>query len=787
MASAVEQGYGYRLVRATEDTISALGFDWIRQELARGCRTPLGIERALARPFLPNVEAAKEELSLVAEAQRLVEEPISLPFNELTDLRDSLERAEKGGLLEPNELVAVCHALFAFEHALEIIGDRADALPGLARIAEALPALHQLSLRLERAFTPERTIADDASPELAAARVRVRALHRRIRGQLEELLRDEAFSSMLQEQYFSVRDDRYVVPVKAAHQRELPGIVHNASQTGQTLFIEPTALVPLGNELTMARVAEREEEVRVLLTLSGLVGAEGGKIARGLAAVARLDELESAGRLSHRLRATIPTLTAPAAGLALRKLRHPRLALREAEVVPNDLALPGNRALVISGPNAGGKTVTLTGVGLSAMMLAAGLPSSLGDGSAIPFFDEIHTALGDQQDLSRGLSTFSAHMTSLAAILKSAGPGALVLIDEVAAGTAPQEGAAIATAVLEAFLDRGATVIVTTHLEELKALAHVDERFLNARVGFDSKRMTPTYQLSVGSPGTSSAIDISRQAGLPEELCQRASQLLSDTGGALAKAVRAAELERERHAEATAQVERSLAELATLRNELDAEREELAQRRAREEESYRTSLAAELQDSRQKLRALLEELAKERNEKAVAAAAAKVAERLNDLSRTAQPQATKAEPRVGDELFHRSFGRAVVVVSVDKEHALVQAGNLKTRVRLDELSPLPAGARASSAKARAAVSDDSYAPAVLDVRGTRAEEALRKVEKFVDQMAVLGVEQAQIIHGHGTGALRNQIRAFLQKAPQITSHRPGDPSEGGDGVTVLLF
>ncbi|MBX7101338.1 MAG: endonuclease MutS2, partial [Myxococcaceae bacterium] len=526
---------------ASAPTLLALRFEAVRQAIVERARTESGKVRAAARPFLETREAVEAALALVEEARTLHAEPLMLPLAGLPDVRPLAARAARGGMLDPQELLQVTAALFAFDHTAAALEARAERLPRLAEIARAIPDTGKLPSRLERSIEPSGAISDSASPGLKAARDRTRGLHRTIKARLDDLLHDEAFKANLQEQYYSVRHERYVVPVLSQHQRLVPGIVHNASQTGQTLFVEPEALIGLGNELAIAQSVVLEEERQVLLELSELVGDQAEGIERGIAACAELDEAEAAAALSDALKARRPELEPEDGQLALIRLRHPLLALGGADVVPNDVELRGPaRSLVISGPNAGGKTITLTAVGLVALMVRAGLPVPVGDGSRLPLFKTVDSAVGDSQDLSRGLSTFSAHVTQLRDICASAGSGALVLIDEIAADTDPKEGAAIATAVLETLLSQGAVALVTTHLEELKALAHLDPRFVNARVGFDAARMAPTYRLQLGAAGSSSAIDVARRVGLPEAICVRATELAKNAGGALAQALVAA-------------------------------------------------------------------------------------------------------------------------------------------------------------------------------------------------------------------------------------------------------
>src|SRR6267378_1967362 len=384
-----------------EKALSELGWPTITAELSRRARTPMGRERCGALLPGDDPEEARRRLALVEEARALRRLDREVPLADALDLRPALGRAAREGTLEPQEPLAAA---------------------------------------LERAFDPSGKLLDTASALLAELRERARGLHRAIKSRLDEMLADEEVVGMLRDAYYSVRGDRYVLPVRAEHKSHLPGIVHNASGSGQTLFIEPQELLELGNQLTIAEAGMLEEEQRILAELSGAVGRRAPQLEQDVAVLAILDEAGAGAKLADDLRASAPELLeGPRESFRLFALRHPLLALRTAQVVANDVSLPGEaRGLIISGPNAGGKTVTITAVGLSALMARAGLPVPAADGSRVPLYRTVYTAIGDEGDLSRDLSTFTAHLTALKHILEAAGPGTLVLIDEIAADTDPR-------------------------------------------------------------------------------------------------------------------------------------------------------------------------------------------------------------------------------------------------------------------------------------------------------------------------------------------------------------
>jgi len=789
-------------------TLEDLAFPEVLAALGHRCRTAAGRSRALARSFFDDASAVREALSRVDEARALLQEQVSLPLGGVADIRGSVERAEKGGLLEPRELTGCAQTLFAFSRAREALGERSGLVPRLSFVGQRLPDLERLAVRIDRCFEADGEISERASPALKEARDRIRGLHRAIKSRLDSLLHDEKFLTNLRESYYTLRNNRYVVPVLAQARAEVPGIVHNASQSGQTLFVEPQSLVGIGNDLAIAQSVALEEERRVLQELSDAVGRESGRILEGVDAAAELDEAEAAAQLGADLGASTPVVEAADGPLVLLQLRHPLLVLRGREVVANDVRLDGSvRALVISGPNAGGKTVTLTAVGLCGVLLRAGLQIPAADGSRVPLFTSVHSAVGDAQDLAQDLSTFSAHVQELRRILEVAGPGGLALIDEIAADTDPREGAALAIAVLEELIGRGVRVLVTTHLEELKALTHVDPRFLNARVGLDSRRMVPTYKLQLGAAGTSSALDLASRMGLAPHVVDRARELARSSGGPLAQALAAAEEERRALAEELERARVATAAAEASAQALAGERARFAEQRRAEESAHAERLRIEseraLAEVSSQLAELRQQASVERAEaaRAVLAAQAEAARaRAEALSRESARTALAPAPdrlRVGDVVHHLALRRDVTVLELAGDEVLVSAGALKMRVPRGELagardekppSRFPAAdrGRASLARASDAAPGVLEAPALrVDVRGLRADEAVREVELFLDQAFRNGDPGVLVLHGHGTGALKQAVREYLEDSPYVRMYRPGESHEGGDGVTVV--
>ncbi len=789
-------------------TLVELGWPELTRALASRCRLPGGRERSLALPFLGGPDEVRAELARVEEARRLAEAHAALPLGGAGAAEEALQRARKGGVLEPLALRECAGLARAAARTRAFLEARAGEVPLLAALAGPLGGDERLADRIEAAVEPSGAVSDRASPALAGLRDRVRGLHRALKAQVEGLLADEGMARNLRDRYFTIRNDRYVIPVLAGARAAVPGIVHNASQSGQTLFVEPEGVVETGNELSIASAMAAEEEQRVLRELSEAVARGAGDLLRDAGLLADLDRIEAAARLASDLDAHAPEVTGPGEGFELLSLRHPLLALQGKKVVASHVRLlPPARALVVSGPNGGGKTVAITAVGLSALMLRAGLPVAAAAGSRLPCYGDVRAAVDERGDLARDLSTFTAHLTAVRAILEASGPSTLALVDEIAADTDPREGAALAAALLEALGAAGATVLVTTHLDELKALALSDPRYANARVGFDAERMLPTFQLHLGQPGSSSALEVARRVGLPGPLVDRAREALSG-GGSLAGALRALEEERARleagRGAAAAERERSLAALERARA-----REEAA-RRAEREAAARLGerLAEEVEAARAEVAELLARLQAAPTVKEATAAARQLDEWRDTVARaaraagaqaTALPEAAPGEAlRRGSRVRLVSLGQEGEVLELAGEEALVRVGGLKVRRPVADLLPLrgppaPAPGFGRSREEKIAAAADQrpgglpVAERKLDARGLRVEELLREVDRFLDRLLVEGAADGVILHGHGTGALKHALREHLEASPHVGGFRAGDRREGGDAVTVVAL
>lgn len=804
-----------------ERALRTLEFYKIRSLLAEKAATRLG--REVCEQLIPSTEVleVQHRQQETAEARALLRGGRSLPLGGIHDLRETVRRCAAGGVLDPQELLDVADTAASGRRLKKFLLDNREAAPTLAAHANQISPFSHLEAEIRQAITGQGEVADDASPALASIRKQMRVLQNRVRERLDAMIRNPNMRQYLQEALVTIRDDRYVLPVKIEHRAQVPGIVHDQSASGSTLFIEPMAIVELNNDVKKLALEEREEIQRILLHLSHLVGAEAAAWSDTLQALAHLDFCHAKALLAQQMDAAPPEINGRGE-LVIRRGRHPLLAVKP---VPVDLHLgKGFDVLVVTGPNTGGKTVSLKIAGLFCLMAQAGLQVPAGYGTELPVFPQVFADIGDEQSIEQSLSTFSGHMTNIVRILDELDQGALVLLDELGAGTDPQEGAALAMAILEHLQSRQARVIATTHYPELKAYAFTRPRVENASVEFDIETLQPTYKLLIGIPGASQAFEISRRLGLSPVLVERARGFLhrdEEKVEVMLQHILATrtQLEQERDAAMAAR-----AEAQRLRAEAE---EKLRALRAREQELIDRARAEAnriLAEVRREAEDLIGELKQARREQA-AAEQARAIERARQRLRAMGERSAQLQPRVeapagpplahvrpGEQVRLRSHGVLAAVLAPPDEqgNVTVQAGIMKLTVPLTALEhpragtgakpagALPAGATGAAGwKAGARVDGVGGGPGgaartaafqpEVDLRGLTVEEALEKVDKYLDDAMLAGASQVRIIHGKGTGALRAAIQQFLKGHRLVLRHRLGGVGEGGDGCTVAVL
>jgi DNA mismatch repair protein MutS2 len=804
---------------ALEATLVDLGWDKLLAALAKRARSRRGEALCLALAPL-DIDAAVARQREIGEARAFRDEAQPMPLEGVHDLAAALSRSEKGGALDPAALVDIATTLRAGASVKRHVLKRRATAPSLTGRAVLIDELDELASMLERAFRGGNSaedggteggatgprLADGASPQLSSLRRRTRQIREELERALEKLLDASEVSPHLQDRYFTLREDRYVLPIRVEARAKVRGIVHGGSQSGQTVFVEPEALVELNNRKKLADWEVLEEERRILMELSTEVEAQMSAIQVNLEVLAQLDLVDACARLAIDLRATPPDLVAKDGTLDLRRARHPLMELSGKRCVPNDIVVGGGRALVISGPNAGGKTVALKIAGLLAWMAHAGLHVPAQEGSRVPLFDVVRCDVGDAQSIERDLSTFSAHVQSLRAYLAVARPGALVLLDEIAGGTDPGEGASLAQALLEALVERGATVIATTHYDRLRLLPTSDARFENASVGFDLERLQPTFTLTIGIPGASAALSVARRLGLDAAICDRAGSLSGEGPRGLEKLLQDLENERSRLQTARERAEAELAEAETARaiaeERAEAAREALLEaRRGAHDEAVATLREARAELDRQatvlrRRKIVPDESALAADRRALQAEAQKVHAQAPSPALPPGRPATPADLEPGRAVYvARIGGRATVLARPRGGKVLVQAGPLKISVEPSEIhvpdAPPPAASLRTTRGHNAfeldapAAEDRRRGLRTLDVRGERVDVAIGLTEKFLDDALRSGDEEVLLIHGHGTGALRDALRKELRSFPGVAKVTPASKENGGDGATVL--
>ena len=770
-----------------------LGWHSFRNLLARFAATPSGQDCARALTPHHELTPVRQALEATTEARRALTAEGPPPWDGTGDARPILaEATPAAAVLDGPALVVLGHALTAAAR-LATYGQRIAAIaPTLAATWAALPTCPDLARLLHDALEPDGRVTDRASPRLRALRRQITALRADLQARVERLLDHPGVAPALQERYVTVRNGRYVIPVRDDARRAVRGIIHDRSQSGATVFVEPEETIPLNNELTRLCLAERDEEQRVLAELTDAVRTVLPRLGTLVEGLGALDLVFARAALAERLGASAPEVTVDG-DLDLRAARHPLLVAQRwasapgvGDVVPVDLRVPSDRpGLVLSGPNAGGKTVALETCGLLVLMAQAGCHVPAAPGSRIPLSDQVLAVIGDEQSLAQDLSTFSSFVRQVREILTVAGPGSLVLLDELGAGTDPAEGAALGAALLEALLDRGARVVVTTHLEPLKVLAQVEPRLQNATVAFDAERLEPTFRLEYGHPGPSHALTIGERLGLPAAVIARARAHVGEQGRRLEALLSALETRtREAEAQAAQALRRETAATEALAGaQRAAERaraEALGIRRAAEAEA-----SALLADARRQVGQELERL---RGDEARSRREAQEAyRRLRAAEAQLQPVPTTSdEAAPSGEVQLRGLGLRGRVVGEGDGLVTVQAGRLTLRVARSEIEPASSSApRPPASSVSLPVRED--VPREIHLRGFTTDEARTTVEKFLDDAALAGHREVRLVHGKGTGALRRAVEDCLRGHPLVGSFRLAESAAGGTGVTVVAL
>lgn len=794
-----------------EKSLRTLDYFKILELIAAKCAFAPSKERALELRPVRDVEAAQRLLSLTREALQLVRQNPTLSIGGARDIRKSLHLARHEGVLEAQELLDVRATLIAARNLVRLLERHREEAPLLAEWVAQMPQPVGLIDAISAAISERGEILDSASPQLAAIRHELRIVHDRLLSKLQRMVADASLAPFLQEALVTQRDGRYVLPLRAEFKGRVPAIVHDQSSSGATLFIEPLAIVEQNNQYRQLQLEEEEEERRVLFRLSVLVGDHADELLRVVEGLAEVDVVFAKAAYALEIDAIQPqlhALTPPSSGkkhaqeahqvvLRLIQARHPLLDRRT--VVPIDVVLPPDvHALVITGPNTGGKTVTLKTVGLLCLMAQSGIFIPAAESSALSVFDQVFADIGDEQSIEQSLSTFSGHITNIIYILKHADSRSLVILDELGAGTDPQEGAALARAILTHLLQRNITTLVSTHHPELKAFAHATPGVINASVEFDLETLRPTYHLTIGLPGRSNALAIAQRLGLDEDILSMARQEINPQDLRVDQLLDEIHRQRDLARQARLQTEQMRQEVAKLRAELsqrlkhiEEERQNLleeAREQALEELSQVRAEIAEMRRALLRMRQPLDEI-QPLIQKASQLEKEVVREQAEAVSIPEVSQQTSLQP--GMRVRLRAFRTPGVVSSVAGEEVEVLVGNLRLRTKLSDIETLNASEASAQSEEEQQVQRIAFStegrptPSMeLDLRGKTAEEALRLLEDYLDAAFLAGMPFVRLIHGKGSGKLRQAVQAFLAEHAHVERFELGSPAEGGEGVTV---
>jgi len=782
-----------------EFTLKKLEFDKIKTRLINECSSGLGKEVAETIEPITELELIQIWQQETSEGVLIRRFEPQIPLGGIVDIRLQIRKAEVGGILEPEEFLKVADILSASRKLKRFfVGNKKQyTCPRMDYLAAHLNIIKDLEDEIEKKISPEGAVRDTASSALLTIRRKITTLQNRIKGKLDNLVKSEHNQKLLQDSIITIRGDRYVVPVKQEYRNQVPGIIHDQSASGVTLFIEPMAVVELNNDLRKTHSEERDEILRILSELSAKIAQYTEDLKINLDILSKIDFIFAKARLSEKLDAIEPRIVLERK-ITINRGRHPLIPTNE--VVPLNISLGEDfDLLVITGPNTGGKTVTLKTVGLFILMAQSGLHIPADMGSSIGIFEKIFADIGDEQSIEQSLSTFSSHMTNIVKILEKADDFTLVLLDELGAGTDPSEGAALAISILEYLKAKSTKLIATTHYSELKTYAFNEPNVQNASVEFDIKTLRPTYKLLIGVPGKSNAFEIATRLGLKDEIVRKARSLISQDEKDVAELIESlesnrltSELSKQEAENKLKLIEEKLLSINQKEAKINASAENII--RKAEEEALQV-----VKNARKESENIIKEirqLAKEEIIKAESKALElkKELENKEDKLRSKVlkgPKVIGQKPKnlkIGQEVFIPKLNQsgAVITEPNKNEELQVQTGILKITVKLDEVQRVERKKEIAKSGIGKIVSNKSESiKNEFDFRGLNVEEAIPLVDKYLDDAYLTGLSQVYLIHGKGTGVLRNSIREMLKKHPHVKSMRTGGFNEGGTGVTVV--
>lgn len=758
------------------------------------------ISRELVDTMEPSgdFDTVERELKLTAEAETLFYKTGRSPVDDFPDMRHCLERMHAALFLSTGELLGIASCLKAARIAKDILAKEVGEESYLYNLAGLLITHRSAEEEINRCIINEDEIFDGASPALARIRRAMRLANEKVREKLNSMIRSTAYQKYLQEPIITIRNGRFVIPVKQEYRQQVPGLIHDQSSSGATLFIEPSAVVELGNEYKKLLAEEADEIERILTELTAMLAPYADEIREDLNIMGQIDLVFAKAKLSRELNAVMPRLNRNNYVRIVRG-RHPLIPADR--VVPIDIWIGRDyRSLIITGPNTGGKTVTLKIVGLFALMVQSGIFVPANEGSEFPVFEHIYADIGDEQSIEQSLSTFSSHMKNIVGILDKADENSLVLLDELGAGTDPIEGAALAMSILEELNDRHCICVSTTHYSEIKAFAMTHDGMENASMEFDIDRLCPTYRLYIGIPGKSNAFEISSRLGLPSSIIDKAKSFLKGEDVRFEDIISSAQSQRRIAEEERKMAEEARAELEKLRADAERERKKLDEDRNRLQAKAKEDAKRIVADTKREMEKLIVEI---RSIKDIDRSAAdRVIQAARDTLRATETAVNEKETikkedntmppktvRAGDTVNIVTLDQKATVLSApdSKGEVMVQAGVMKLNVKLKDIRLIEEKKAAAPTSGKVGLGAGKQVGLELDVRGMLVDEANIIVDRYLDDAYNAGLSEVNIIHGKGTGALRAGVQAFLKRHPLVKGYRMGSYGEGDAGVTVVTL
>ncbi|PKR79233.1 endonuclease MutS2 [Halalkalibacillus sediminis] len=770
-----------------------LEFDKIKHLLHENASTSLGKEQAQQLAPSPDLEEVKQWQAETDEAVSVLRLKGHVPLGGITDIRPHIKRANIGALLSPSECLDVASTIYGGKQLKKFVEELEDVeIPILLDKMEQITPLTSLEQSIKGCIDDYGQVMDGASSKLRTIRTQIRTHESRIRDHLEQLTKSK--SQMLSDAIVTIRNDRYVLPVKSEYRANFGGMVHDQSSSGQTMFVEPQAVVELNNQLQEARVKEQQEIDRILQELTSQINEDSEPLSYNVSILKAVDFMFAKGKLSQKQRAARPTMNQEGR-IRMKQARHPLIP--EDEVVANDIEIGTDfTAIVITGPNTGGKTVTLKLVGLCTLMAQSGLQVPALDGCEMAVFDQVFADIGDEQSIEQNLSTFSSHMTNIVSILEKVHENTLILFDELGAGTDPQEGASLAMAILDDVVQKQARVIATTHYPELKAYGYNRDEVTNASVEFDIETLQPTYRLLLGVPGRSNAFDISKRLGLSEGVIKQAQSMVSDDSRSVENMIASLEDSRKKAEQDHEQAAEILEQATEIHQELQHEFNQYLQKKEKLDENAKVKAKSIVEKAEKQAEEILQEIREMRDEANIKEhrfidAKKKLSDQkesfeTKETSKTQTAKKPSQELKPGDEVHVLTFNQnGYVVAKVNAKEYEVQLGIMKMKVPVKSLEFVKRPEPVEKKPLSTIKGKNYHVKPELDLRGERYEDALNRLDKYIDDAILANYHQVSIIHGKGTGALMKGVQQFAQGHSRIKGYKFGHANEGGSGVTIL--